>query len=126
MEKIMIVDDDSTMVSLLELLFEMDGFEVVSFSNRDSIVEDIRLNNPSLVLMDVFISNIDGLELLKQVRASEDLKDKKIIMTSGMDLTDRCMLAGADAFLLKPYPPEELMAMVNRLLPETPKSQFVD
>jgi DNA-binding response OmpR family regulator len=126
MEKIMIVDDDNTMVSLLELLFEMDGFEVVSFSNRDSIVEDIRLNNPSLVLMDVFISNIDGLELLKQVRASEDLKDMKIIMSSGMDLTDRCMLAGADAFLLKPYPPEELMTMVNRLLPEIPKSQFVD
>jgi two-component system, OmpR family, alkaline phosphatase synthesis response regulator PhoP len=126
MDKIMIVDDDNTMVSLLELLFEMDGFEVVSFTNRDSIVEDIRVSNPSLVLMDVFISNIDGLELLKQVRASEDLKDKKIIMTSGMDLTDRCMLAGADAFLLKPYPPEELMAMVNRLLPETPKSQFVD
>ncbi len=126
MEKIMIVDDDSTMVSLLELLFEMDGFEVVSFSNRDSIVEDIRLNNPSLVLMDVFISNIDGLELLKQVRASEDLSEMKIIMSSGMDLTDRCMLAGADAFLLKPYPPEELMGMVNRLLPQTPKSQFVD
>ncbi|MBN1264110.1 MAG: response regulator [Anaerolineales bacterium] len=122
----MIVDDDNTMVSLLQLLFEMDGYDVVTFSNRDSIVEDIRKNNPDLVLMDVFISNVDGLEILKQVRACEDLNDIRIIMTSGMEVGDKCHSAGADAFILKPYPPEELMSLIIELLPGRKSSTFVD
>lgn len=126
MERLMIVDDDNTMVSLLQLLFEMDGYDVVTFSNRDSIVEDIRKNNPDLVLMDVFISNVDGLEILKQVRACEDLNDIRIIMTSGMEVGDKCHSAGADAFILKPYPPEELMSLIIELLPGRKSSTFVD
>jgi len=126
MEKLMIVDDDNTMVSLLQLLFEMDGYDVVTFTHRDSIVEDIRSNTPDLVLMDVFISNVDGLEVLKQVRACEDLDDIKVIMTSGMDMGDKCLKAGADAFILKPYPPEELMTLIVNLLPGREGSTFID
>jgi CheY-like chemotaxis protein len=126
MEKIMIVDDDNTMVSLLELLFEMDGYEVVTFSNRDAIIDDIRINNPDLVLMDVFISNIDGLEVLEQVKACDDLQQIKIVMTSGMEVGDKCVRAGADAFILKPYPPEELMSLITELLPGRTTSTFVE
>jgi len=126
MEKIMIVDDDNTMVSLLELLFEMDGYEVVTFSNRDAIIDDIRFHNPDLVLMDVFISNIDGLEVLEQVKACDDLKEIRIVMTSGMEVGDKCVKAGADAFILKPYPPEELMSLITELLPGRATSTFVE
>ena len=126
MDKIMIVDDDNTMVSLLEILFQMDGFDVVAFNDRDAIVDEIASNNPDIVLMDVFISNVDGLDLLEEVRSRNDIKDVRIIMTSGMDLEDKCMRAGADAFILKPYPPEELMELIGKLLPHREGSQFVD
>jgi DNA-binding response OmpR family regulator len=112
----MIIDDDQNTVSLLKILFEMDGFEVVSFTDRKNILDDIRAAEPDLVLMDVFIFNQDGTELLKEMRSSTDLANVRVVMSSGMDLTEKCIAAGADAFLLKPYTPEMLMNVIKNTL----------
>lgn len=109
MPKVMIVDDDRTMVSLLKILLEMDGYEVVNVTNGNDFLPNVRVEKPDIVLLDVFLTNMDGKELVAEVRRSEDLSDLKVIMTSGMDLADQCAEAGADAFLLKPYTPEQLM-----------------
>ncbi len=116
MSKLMIIDDDQNTVSLLKILFEMDGFEVASFTDRKNILDDIRAAAPDLVLMDVFIFNQDGTELLKEMRSSTDLTDIRVVMSSGMDLTEKCIAAGADAFLLKPYTPEMLMNVIKNTL----------
>jgi DNA-binding response OmpR family regulator len=116
MSKLMIIDDDQNTVSLLKILFEMDGFEVASFTDRKNILDDIRATSPDLVLMDVFIFNQDGTELLKEMRSSTDLTDVRVVMSSGMDLTEKCIAAGADAFLLKPYTPEMLMNVIKNTL----------
>ena len=77
----------------------------------------VRLEKPDLVLMDVFLTDTDGKEVLRQLRSSEDIAHVRVIMTSGMDLADQCMEAGADAFLLKPYTPDQLMKMIRENLP---------
>jgi DNA-binding response OmpR family regulator len=114
----MIVDDDQTMISLLKILLEMDGFEVVNVNEVAHLAELIRKEDPDLVLMDVFLSGVDGKEVLVDLRKKEDLTDIKIVMTSGMDLADQCMDAGADAFLLKPYTPEQLMNIIQNNIRE--------
>jgi CheY-like chemotaxis protein len=117
MSKVLIVDDDRTMVSLLKILLEMDGFDVSNISMGAQLIERVRVEKPDLILMDVFLSDADGKEILTEIRNTTDLADLKIIMTSGMDLSDQCMDAGANAFLLKPYTPEQLMKTIQQNLP---------
>lgn len=117
MAKVLIVDDDRTMVSLLKILLEMDGFDVTNLSMGTQLIEKVRVEKPDLVLMDVFLSDADGKEILVEIRNTADLAETRVIMTSGMDLTDQCMDAGADAFLLKPYTPEQLMKTIQQNLP---------
>ncbi|MEE9508644.1 MAG: response regulator [Anaerolineales bacterium] len=113
MPKVMIVDDDRTMVSLLKILLEMDGFEVVNVTHGRDFLPKVREEKPDIVLLDVFLTNMDGKELVAEVRKSEDLSDLKVVMTSGMELAEQCANAGADAFLLKPYTPEQLMKVLQ-------------
>jgi CheY-like chemotaxis protein len=117
MSKVLIVDDDRTMVSLLRILLEMDGFEVANINMGGQLIEKVRLEKPDLILMDVFLSDTDGKDMLMELRNTSDLADVRVIMTSGMDLADQCMDAGANAFLLKPYTPEQLMKMIQENLP---------
>lgn len=116
MPKLLIVDDDATMVSLLKTLLELDGFEVTPSTNPDRALDNIRQLRPDLVIMDVFMSSRDGLELLRQVRASTELGHTPVIMTSGMDVSDRAREAGADGFMLKPYSPPDLIALIRQKL----------
>jgi len=60
--------------------------------------------------------NINGLEVLAQVRADEKTKDLKVVMTSGLNLEDECMGQGANGFLLKPYMPDDLLNILKQNL----------
>jgi CheY-like chemotaxis protein len=113
MPKVMIVDDDRTMISLLRILLEMDGYQVVSVDQHEPLLDRIRQERPDVLLMDVFLTHMDGMDLLSQIRAEEDLKSLRVIMTSGMDLTEKAREMGANAFLLKPYTPEQLIALIQ-------------
>ncbi|HEY44368.1 MAG TPA: response regulator [Anaerolineae bacterium] len=113
MPKVFIIDDDQTMVYLLRTLLEMDGFEVAEVRDWDAILETVEVENPDLVLMDYFLPDLDGLELLTQLRADPNLAQVRIVMSSGMDVSDQCIAAGADAFLLKPYTPEQLVEVIK-------------
>ena len=119
MSKVLIVDDDRTMVSLLKILLEMDGFDVANISMGGQLIEKVRAEKPDLVLLDIFLSDADGKEVLAELRNTTDLADLRVVMTSGMDLADQCMEAGADAFLLKPYTPEQLMKTIQQNLPNS-------
>jgi CheY-like chemotaxis protein len=116
MTKLMLVDDDQTMVSLLRTLLEMDGYSIVVPKAWDEIVETIREERPDLVLMDYFLPHMEGLEVMEELRASDDLTNVRVVMTSGMDVTEQCREAGADAFLLKPYTPEVLLSTIQENL----------
>lgn len=116
MAKVMIVDDDRTTVSLLETLLQMDGFEVVTEARKDMILPGIRSAAPDVVLMDVFLAQSDGMGLLADMRSAPDLAEVRVVMTSGMDLEEQCLAAGANAFLLKPYSPDQLTKVLQENL----------
>lgn len=116
MAKVMIIDDDRTTVTLLETLLEMDGFEVVSEARKEKILPGIRSAAPDLILMDVFLAESDGMGVLADLRSSSDLAELRVVMTSGMDLEEQCMAAGANAFLLKPYSPDQLTRVIKENL----------
>jgi CheY-like chemotaxis protein len=116
-KKVMIVDDDKTMNQLLQTLLELDGFQVILEPNGSRALATARAEKPDGVLMDVHIGEADGVELLKQFRADPAFKTLPVVMSSGMDVEDRCQQAGCSAFILKPYPPDELSNTFKKLLP---------
>ena len=117
MSTVLIVDDDVTMTSLLTTLLQLDGYDVLQASSRDSMLRVLDEHRPDVVLMDVFIGDADGLEILADLKASDDHRlDMPVVMTSGMNLSRECEAAGASAFLMKPYDPERLLSLIKKQL----------
>lgn len=118
MTKIMLVEDDQTMLTLLQTLLEMEGFQVIK--SRDGKLEEILgymiEEKPALALIDVNLRQVNGFDLLKEIRKDENLKSMQVLMTSGMDYAFECRDAGADYFILKPYMPDELIRVIHQLL----------
>jgi len=109
MPKIMLAEDDQTMVTLLETLLGMEGYQVVSLGVDDDVFESVRQDRPDVLLLDVHLPNANGLDVLTQLRAHGETKDLSVVMTSGLNLETECINSGANNFLLKPYMPDELL-----------------
>jgi len=118
MKKIILVEDDTTMLSLLQTLLQMEGYQVsqVSADELEGIVSEIKSEKPDLALIDVHLRQINGLEIVKQIRQDAGLKDIYVLMSSGMDVGHKCLEAGADGFLLKPYMPDELIKKIQSIM----------
>ncbi len=116
MAKVLLVDNDATTVSLLRILLELDGYSVSVCSVPDQVLGAVTRDSPDLVLMDVFLTGGDGLDLLRKMRATPGMERIPVIMTSGMELSEECARAGANGFLLKPYPPEHLSQVIKQNL----------
>ena len=114
MPKVLLADDDSTMVTLLQTLLGMEGYQVATLLDKTgNIVENIRHEKPDILLMDVYLGTCYGVDIARKIRALPDMKDLKIVMVSGVDKTAECLAAGANAFLLKPYMPDTLFDLLR-------------
>ena len=113
MTKILIAEDDPQMLSLLATLLEIEGFEVVEYSETTPIAKTVMAEQPSILLMDIHLSNENGLEVSRQIKANHATSNVCIILQSGMDLEDASKAAQANHFLLKPYMPETLIDLLH-------------
>ena len=116
MAKVMLVDDDRTTVKLLQTLLELDGFDVVVVPRGGDVVPKMTETQPDIVLMDYHLSDMEGVDIIRDLRQHPVFSHTPIIMTSGMDVEHEAMKAGANSFLLKPFEPDELPDLFNRLL----------
>jgi DNA-binding response OmpR family regulator len=118
MTKVLLAEDDSSMLYLLKTLLGMEGYEVSVLDVQGDFVAGVRAEDPDVLLMDVHLAGKSGMAILEELRGQEDLKDTAIIMSSGMNLERESREAGATAFLLKPYMPEELISLIRQHTPE--------
>ncbi|QPC84910.1 response regulator [Phototrophicus methaneseepsis] len=118
MSKIMIVDDDHTTVSLLQTLLELDGYDVIVVAKGTEVVNTAEQRTPDAILMDYHLADTDGVTVLKALRAHPTIAHTPVIITSGMDVSDEVMAAGADAFLVKPFEPGELPELFRQYIGE--------
>jgi DNA-binding response OmpR family regulator len=119
MHKILLIEDDTTMLSLLSTFLEIEGFRITPLSGAsgaDEILRRMRSENPELILMDVHLPGVSGFDLVQSMRKDEVLKSTKVIMSSGMNLSIESQKAGADGFILKPYMPDELVKKIRETL----------
>ena len=119
MTKIMLCEDDPTMSSLLTTLLEYEGYNVLDHEDCidfDGLLEVIRRENPDIILLDVHLRQLNGFDLLRMIRKDTELRQPRILMSSGMDMGMESHVEGADGFLLKPYMPEELIKKIQETL----------
>ncbi len=116
MRTVLVVDDDQVFSRLLRTILELEGYQVAAVTCREDVVPAVHQARPALVLMDVHVSRGDTLGVLRELRADETLKTMPVVMTSGMDRSDECLAAGADAFLLKPFRPSEALTVIAHLI----------
>ncbi len=113
MSKIMLAEDDATMLSLLKTLLKLEGFEVVALSPDADVPAAVRNEPPDVLLLDVHLLHQSGLHILQALRAAPDTAGVRVVMSSGANVKEECMTSGANGFLLKPYMPEDLIMMLK-------------
>jgi two-component system alkaline phosphatase synthesis response regulator PhoP len=118
-ERILIVDDEAHIVELVRLYLEREGFRVDSAANGAQGLRLSRELRPALLVLDLMLPEVDGLEVCRQVRAESDVpivmltaRDEDIDKIVGLEL-------GADDYLTKPFNPRELVARVKAILRRT-------
>lgn len=117
--RITIIEDEKDIVDLVRYNFRKEGFEVTSFLRGKEGLEALRRNPPELVLLDIMLPDLDGLELCKQLRADDRLKHLPVIfLTAKGEEIDRVLglEIGADDYVVKPFSPRELVARVKAVL----------
>jgi DNA-binding response OmpR family regulator len=114
----MLFEDDANMLSLLETLLQIEGYSVstVKDTNLDNIMAALHREKPSLALIDVHLRALNGFDLLESIRTDSELKDMRVLMSSGLDLSTECIKKGANDFILKPFMPDELIYKIQRSL----------
>lgn len=116
METIVVVDDDRVFRELLTTVLNLEGYRAVVRTSPEEVLPTVREEEPALVLMDFHIHRQDTLSTLQELKRDEALSDIPVIMTSGMDHAQECMGAGADAFILKPFRPSEILDKISDLI----------
>ena len=118
-QRIVIIEDEKDIVDLVRYNFRKEGFEVESYSSGKDGLEYLRKNSVDLVLLDIMLPDLDGIEICKRVRADERLKSLPIIfLTARGEEIDRVvgLEIGADDYVVKPFSPRELVARVKAVL----------
>jgi CheY-like chemotaxis protein len=114
MSKILLADDDYTMVALLKTLLRMEGYQVATLMDKTGdVLDNIRQEKADVLLIDIFLGDRNGMDIVRQIRLTPDITPLRIVMVSGINKSAECLAAGADAFLLKPYMPEELFDVLR-------------
>jgi CheY-like chemotaxis protein len=112
--KIMIAEDDPTMVGLLRTLLKMEGYEVLLLDASADVVAQVRSQQPDALLLDVHLSQRSGLDILDSLHASGGTAGTRVVMVSGLNLKEECLRHGADSFLLKPFMPDDLIQVLRK------------
>jgi DNA-binding response OmpR family regulator len=116
---ILVVDDDPVILQLLQVNFEMEGFTVITAADGKGGVERTRSDRPDIVVSDVMMPKMSGIELVAELKGDADTAGIPILLlTAKAQQADigAGMDAGADDYVTKPFEPLELIDRVNRLL----------
>ncbi|MFA6919357.1 MAG: response regulator [Patescibacteria group bacterium] len=118
--KILMIEDERDLAGIYSLQMKMSGINVVLASNGAEALEILQKQSFDLVLLDLLMPDIDGFEMLRQIKGDNKLKKNKVYAWSNLTQKKQIELAkkcGADGFLIKSeYTPSSLVEKVNELL----------
>jgi two-component system, OmpR family, alkaline phosphatase synthesis response regulator PhoP len=124
-ELILIVDDETNIVQLIRMYLEREGYRTETASSGIDALDKVRASQPALMLLDIMLPGLDGLEVCRRLRAEHNstpilmltARDEDIDKVLGLEL-------GADDYLTKPFNPHEMVARVRAIIRRSQRSQL--
>ena len=116
---ILIADDDEDILALVKAVLERSGHEVVAVGDGAEALASVRARRPDLAVLDITMPHVDGLEVLRRLRADAETTTLPIVLLSAQAQeadVERGFATGASAYVKKPFSPRELAARVAELL----------
>src|SRR5215208_5253511 len=116
MAKILVIDDEPSIVNLVRAYLKPEGYEVFTAMDGNSGLKAARSFQPDLIILDLMLPGMDGIELLSRLRRESDVY--VILLTAKTEETDKVigLSVGADDYVTKPFSPRELTARVKAAL----------
>lgn len=114
--RILVIDDEQSIIEIVQAYLEKEGYEVLTAMDGQSGLKAAKVQNPDLVILDIMLPGMDGIEVLSQLRRESDVY--VIMLTAKVEETDKIvgLSVGADDYLTKPFSPRELVARVKAAL----------
>lgn len=118
-QKILIVDDEPDILELARIAIESGGYNVITATSGEQALQIIPKENPDLILLDVVLPGISGLEICRQLKKDPINRFIKVILFTALGTEVDMMLedkAKADGYIAKPFSNKDLLAMINKLI----------
>ena len=116
---ILVADDDEDILALVKAVLERSGHEVVAVADGAEALATVRTRKPDLAVLDITMPQVDGLEVLRRLRADAETAALPVVLLSAQaqeaDI-ERGFVTGASAYIKKPFSPRELVTRVAQLL----------
>lgn len=115
----LVADDSLTILAMVSARLERVGYDVTTATRGDDALRLAQELRPRLVVLDVEMPGLDGIEVARRLRADAELAELRIILLTSHDGPDKVaegLAAGADAYVTKPFSPQELETRIEELL----------
>jgi two-component system response regulator VicR len=119
-KKVLCIEDDPEMIDLIKLILERKGFQFIGAVGGREGLDAIAREKPDLVLLDIMMPDIDGWDVYRQMKASDEYKDiPVIVVTAKAQSIDKVLglhIAKVDDYVTKPFGPKELLRSIDKVL----------
>jgi len=122
MNRVLIVDDNRDILWVVEVILKRYGFEVMTTLKGEEVLSKTKMFSPQLILLDVFLSGIDGIDICNTLKSTPETKDIPVIMISAhTNFKEVKKFCRADDFMSKPFDANELVRKINYFIGDTVK-----
>lgn len=117
-KKILVVDDEPDILKVVVFRLKKKGYEILSATDGQTALDVAKAQRPDLIVLDLRLPVIDGIEVSKRIKADNDLKNTPIILltASSDNILEKSKTCHADDYLTKPFDPNELFDKIKRFL----------
>jgi len=116
-KRVLLVDDEDRIVNFLALKLKVSGYQVICASDGEKGLDLARTATPDIILLDIIMPGIDGLEVLRRLRKFSDVP--VIVLSAKERISEEVFALGANGFMSKPFNPDDLISEVKALLQPT-------
>ncbi|MBN1369999.1 MAG: response regulator [Dehalococcoidaceae bacterium] len=113
-KQVLVVDDEQKIINLLRIKLRLHGYDVITTTSGAEAIEIIRTQQPDIVLLDILMPGVTGIEVLSAVRAFSQVP--VVALTAKPDTIPLALKHGANASLSKPFDPDQVVKMIGTIL----------
>jgi len=119
MSRVLVIDDESTVGLVLRLAFDGEGHETVVAEDGRTGIELALAEHPDAIVLDLMMPRVNGYDVLDALRDADGMQEVPVLVLTAVALSserDRCLSAGADAVMTKPFDPRDVVEALDDLL----------